>query len=45
VELTFTDPGFQSGLESTLAGLLVLVALGFITRRSRDTGTAEPEPS
>jgi membrane protein YfhO len=45
VELTFTDPGFQSGLEATLAGLLVLAALGFITRRSRDTGTAEPEPS
>ncbi len=34
VELTFTDPGFQSGLEATLAGLLVLVALVFLTRRA-----------
>jgi uncharacterized membrane protein YfhO len=32
VELTFTDPGFGTGLLSTLLGLLVLAGLWFVTR-------------
>jgi uncharacterized membrane protein YfhO len=42
VELSFTDPGFHSGLQATLAGVLVLVLLGLVSRRGQDAPQAQP---
>ena len=45
VELSFTDPGFSSGLQATLAGVLVLVLLALVSSRGQDTRAEEPAPA
>ena len=45
IAFTFTDPGFHSGLQATLAGAVLLLALLFLTRRAKDAGSASTPPS
>lgn len=45
IELSFTDPGFYSGLQATLAGVLVLVLLLLVSRRGQGAREEEPAPA
>jgi hypothetical protein len=45
IEFSFTDPGFHSGLQATLAGVLVLVLLGLVSRRGQGARPEEPAPA
>jgi uncharacterized membrane protein YfhO len=45
IELTFTDPAFHSGLQATLAGVLLLVLLLLVSRRGHEERAEEPAPT
>ncbi|WNG50315.1 YfhO family protein [Archangium minus] len=45
IEFTFTDPAFHSGLQATLAGVLLLLLLLFVSRRGPDTQEEAPAPT